>query len=171
MEEPKKIDVKRPPVGFHFSVSIPGSMEDDVKFSEVSGLSAEVTTEEITEGGENGFKHRLPSVKTFPMLTLKRGLVWEGSPLLKWVYDTISNNYSKAIELKDINVSLLNMEKGAAEPVPIKTWLFKSAYPVKYEASGFKADSNQLAIESIEFSYRNMEDKGYPFEKKKDEAQ
>jgi hypothetical protein len=46
-----------PPVGFHFKVEVQDlpAKEDDVKFTEVSGLSVEMGTEEIAEGGENRF--------------------------------------------------------------------------------------------------------------------
>lgn len=44
-----------PPVGFHFRVEfeLEDAREKDTRFQEVSGLLAEVGTEEIPEGGEN----------------------------------------------------------------------------------------------------------------------
>ena len=60
-----------PPVGFHFKVEVlglPRAVDDDVRFTEVSGLSFEVTTEEVPEGGENRFIQRYPvRVKHFMM--------------------------------------------------------------------------------------------------------
>jgi hypothetical protein len=42
-----------PPVGFHFSVQIGGeSDEKEFRFQEVSGLTAEIGTEELQVGGE-----------------------------------------------------------------------------------------------------------------------
>jgi len=46
-----------PPVGFHFKVEVLGLPPNDfdVRFTEVSGLSVELATEEVAEGGENRF--------------------------------------------------------------------------------------------------------------------
>ena len=47
-----------PPVGFHFKVEVidlADALDDDVRVSEVSGLSVESASEEVPEGGENRF--------------------------------------------------------------------------------------------------------------------
>ena len=46
-----------PPVSFHFKVEVLGlsPISNDVRFTEVSGLSVEMGTEEVPEGGENRF--------------------------------------------------------------------------------------------------------------------
>ena len=51
-----------PPVGFHFKVEFSGigTSQHDHQFQSVSGLSIDLETEEIAEGGENGFKHTIP---------------------------------------------------------------------------------------------------------------
>lgn len=145
-------DAKYPEVGFRFKVSIEGSSSDqDASFTEVGGLSAVISTEEITEGGENRFKHRLPSVATYPPLTLKRGVIDASSDLLDWITNTLEAGLSKAIETKKITVNLQS-----EEDTPLKTWTFEAAYPIKYEISGLKSNSNQLAVEAMEFSYRYM---------------
>jgi hypothetical protein len=48
------------PRSFHFKVEfldVGGVVENDIRFQDVSGLTAEMGIEEIQEGGENRFSH------------------------------------------------------------------------------------------------------------------
>ncbi|HEX6181118.1 MAG TPA: phage tail protein, partial [Chitinophagaceae bacterium] len=64
-----------PLVGFHFKVEFSGvgNSDNDTRFQEVSGLTAEIGTEELQVGGENRFSYRLPTRARFGNLVLKRG--------------------------------------------------------------------------------------------------
>ena len=66
-----------PPVGFHFKVEVLGlpPNDNDVRFTEVGGLSVELGTEEVAEGGENRFVQKYPTRAKYPELVLKRGLL------------------------------------------------------------------------------------------------
>jgi len=59
------------PVGFYFELSFRG---EDAAFQEVSGMSKELSVEEVVCGGENRFKYRLPTVSSSQNLVLKRAL-------------------------------------------------------------------------------------------------
>jgi phage tail-like protein len=52
----------------------------------------------------------------------------------------------------NVLVSLLD-EAG----VNIKSWLFQTAYPVKWSISPFDAEANQVVIETLELSYQRMQ--------------
>jgi phage tail-like protein len=143
-----------PPTSFYFSVRFLGiGTEDDQCFQEVSGLKVELEVEEVKEGGENRFVHKLPKRTKYPNLVLKRGMLLD-TALVKWMEDCF-NNYFVAIgnmSLKttvDIVISLLN-DAGT----PIATWNVVGAIPVKWEYSGFKGQQNELVFENIELSYR-----------------
>ena len=60
-----------PPVGFHFKVEVLGASDSaaDVRFTEVSGLSVEMLTEELAEGGENRFVQKYPVRAKYPELS------------------------------------------------------------------------------------------------------
>jgi len=136
-----------PPVGFHFRVEfiLDGVVESDTRFQEVSGLSAELGTEEVVEGGENRFSHRLPTRAKYSNLTLKRGLLSE-SGLIDWCKNAIENfDFTPAT----VNVTLLNEQH---EPVA-DTLSFIRAWPVKWSVSDFKAQDNALVIETLELAY------------------
>lgn len=140
-----------PPVGFRFSVTIGGKSGTDASFAEVSGISAELKVEEVIDGGENRFSYRLPTQISYAPLLLKRGIAGLDSPLLKWVSNTFSYGLAVPLTLNDVVVSLLNESNE-----PLISWKFEDAFPVKYDISGLKADANQVAIESIELSYKRF---------------
>jgi phage tail-like protein len=132
-----------PPLGFHFKVefaNLPGEFE----FQSVSGLNVEMETEEISEGGENRFKHKLPVRTRFPNLVLKRGLLVD-SDLIKWCREAVEDF---KISPTNITIKLLN-EKHE----PLMTWNVVHAYPVKWAVADFNAEESKLVIETIELVY------------------
>ena len=136
-----------PPVGFHFRVefSVDDVTDNDTRFQEVSGLSAELGVEEVTEGGENRFSHRLPIRATYANLVLKRGLLTD-SKIIDWCKDAIENfEFTPAT----VNVTLLNENH---EPLS-DTMSFIRAWPVKWSISDFKAQENTVVVETMELAY------------------
>ncbi len=165
-----------PPVGFFFDVRIISdagtqdikSIGNDPKkalkgaakvaseagFQEVSGLSAEISTETISEGGENNFVYKVPKSVQYPNLVLKRGLATKYSDLVLWCEKTIQQESvgMPMVEPRMVLLTLLDTRR-----MPLAAWKFERAYPVKYEAAGFNAENNQLIIETIELAYLRFE--------------
>jgi phage tail-like protein len=136
-----------PPVGFHFKVEFSGlgSGDSDTRFQEVSGMTAEITTEELQVGGENKFTYRLPTKAKYGNLILKRGML-QDSDLISWFTKAIEDFEFKPT---DVSVYLLNENHEIAS-----SWIFIKAYPVKWAISDFKAQDNSLVIETIELVYQ-----------------
>lgn len=135
-----------PPVGFHFLVEFEGlgSQEKDHQFRSVSGLSVDIETEEIAEGGENRFKHKLPVKTKYPNLTLKRGMLID-SAVIDWCRDAIENFSFKPVNL---TIKLLNEEHQ-----PLVSWSVVHAYPVKWTVEDFNAEESKLVVENFELTY------------------
>lgn len=153
-------NVESPLKGFHFSVDLKSSKTFDSQFQEVSGLTAEMEIEEIVEGGVNNYKHRLPGRVKYNNLVLKRGIILKSSELHDWLEDCLfKENSLERITTKDLQVALL-LEKDAdqkfAKSKEALVWTINKAYPVKYSMSNFNAQENALAIETIEFAFRNI---------------
>lgn len=158
----KTLDTYYPPPAFYFNVTIigPGLMgaalavtgalkiDIDAKFQEVSGINVEFNTEEVAEGGENRFKHKLPSQSKYPNLSLKRGVVTRFSALSHWCEQTLGSRFIEPIKPKTLKVDLLN-EKG----YPSLFWIFHNAYPVKWDVSNMNSEENKVLTETLEFSY------------------
>ncbi|WP_452602804.1 phage tail protein [Pontimicrobium sp. MEBiC06410] len=148
-----------PPVGFYFSVEFSlGSDENtkDNQFQSVSGLSIDLETEEIAEGGENRFKYKLPVKTKYPNLVLKRGMIVD-SKVIDWCREALEN-YN--FEPLDIMVNLLVKEGDittSATAKPLRSWNIKNAFPVKWNVSDFNAEENKFVIETLELSYNYFE--------------
>jgi phage tail-like protein len=136
-----------PPVGFHFKVEVLGlpPNEDDVRFTEVSGLVTELATEEVPEGGENRFIQKYPTRAKYPELVLKRGF-FRGSEMLAWIRGAME---TLIVEPKDVDVKLLN-----SEHEPLFTWHLAKAYPTKWAVSDLNASSNAVVIETLQLFYQ-----------------
>ncbi len=133
------------PVSFHFKVEFGiNSSEADNRFQEVTGLGAEVTVEELKEGGLNEFTHKLPTGVKYDNLILKRGYIHD-SEISKWCRTAIEEF---SFETKDVTVTLLN-EKHES----LASWQFIRAWPVKWSISDFKAQDNAIVVESLELAY------------------
>lgn len=137
-----------PPSAFYFQVIFDGDTSIDTSFQEVSGITAELATESVNEGGENNFVHQLPKEIKHGNLELKRGIASMSSPLVAWCKEVMEGGFAVPIVPKLINVYLLN-ENGE----PLRGWEFSNAYPVKWEVEGFNSTKNEVAIEKIVLSY------------------
>jgi phage tail-like protein len=132
-----------PPLGYHFKVEF-ANLKGEYQFQSVSGLNYNLGTEEITEGGENRFIHKLPLRPRYPNLVLKRGLLVD-SALIDWCKAAVEGfNYSPT----DIIIKLLNEEHQ-----PLMTWNVIHAYPVKWSVADFNAEESKIVIETIELTY------------------
>jgi phage tail-like protein len=147
-----------PPTGFHFRVEFQGvsGMDNDQeqRFNEVNGLSFEVETESMTEGGENRIDYKLPKRIKYSNLVLKRGLL-TGSALIKWINDAMNTFFTVAVydfQPADIIITLLD-ESGN----PVAVWKVMQAYPVKWNVSNFNSSENAIAVETIELAYQYFE--------------
>ena len=135
-----------PPVSFHFRVEVIGlSRDNDTRFAEAGGLSLEVPTEEVAEGGENRYLQRYPGVPKYSELVLKRGLLVQ-SAVFDWVRTCLEGDQ---VEPKDVDVTLLNEEHE-----PLMTWHVIKAFPTKWGISDFNALGNTVALETLTFTYQ-----------------
>lgn len=124
---------------YNYRVEIGGI---DIAFAEVSGLA--IQYEPIT------YKHGLswkegaeymPGQKQPVRITLRRGLTKRRRELYDWV-QTIQQN---KVEKRNLVVHLCD-EAG----VPVISWKVNQAIPLKLDAPQFNAESNDIAIESME---------------------
>lgn len=133
--------------GFYFSLSISGDVEK-AAFQEVSGISMEIGTEEVSEGGFEHYVHRLPATVKYSNLVLKRGIVAKESKLVFWCDSIIKGGLSAPITPKNVVLELLD-----AKGDTLRSWHFHNAYPVKYAISEFYTTPDAIAIESMELAY------------------
>ena len=149
-----------PPSCFHFKVEFIGvdgmNTDTEQRFQEVSGLSFEVETETLREGGENRFEYKLPKRAKYPNLVLKRGLL-TGTAFLDW-FKSAMNTYFTALVFDfkpaDIVITLLD-----EADQPVAQWNIVQAYPLKWSMSDLKSSENAVVIETMELAYQYFERK------------
>lgn len=142
--------VDYPPGGFFFRVTVDGA---SASFQEVTGLEHEIEIEEITDGGNNGYKIKAPSRIKYNNLVLKRGLVHGGNESWAKFQEMfpIATGPNFAISLIEVEVELLDENQAT-----IAKWTAPKAYPVKWNVSGFNAMESKLVIETIEFAHHGL---------------
>ncbi|MBK7676147.1 MAG: phage tail protein [Candidatus Accumulibacter sp.] len=128
---------------YNYKVEIDGKA---VAFSEVSGLSIAYETSTYVESPTSGVGPRrmyMPSQRKSATITMKKGIVAGVSvPVL---FGWISSIQLNRVDKKDIYVRLCD-ENGAA----VVSWKVINAFPTKLDAPTFTANSNDVAIESME---------------------
>ncbi len=140
------------PLGFRFGVFFfagglyPNPL--DIRFQRVNGLSVDVKTTTVVEGGQNLHTHRLPERIDYGNLTLERGMVI-GSPL-----DVEFNTAMSTFQFAPCNVMVTLFGEDAA---PLAAWLFLKAYPVKWATSALDATTDNIVIDTMELAYTKMQ--------------
>ena len=131
---------------FHFTVEWGGSR---VGFSEVSGLTQENQVIEYRDGSFPEYSSiKMPGLRKFSNVTLKRGIVKGDNQFFKWL-STVKLN---TVERRDLIINLLNEEHQT-----VMVWKVMRAFPVKVEGPQLKATANEVAIESIELAHEGLE--------------
>lgn len=144
--------VDEPIVGMRFGVFffaagvIPNPL--DIRFSKVSGLSTEIETETLIEGGQNLYGHRLPKGVRYGNLVLERGMV-VGSPL--------NLEFNATMSLFKFATSNVLVTLLAENKLPLAAWLFMKAYPVKWSTSNLDAAEPGVVIDTLELAYTRMQ--------------
>lgn len=143
--------MSEPIIGMRFGVLfmaggvIPNPL--DIRFQKVSGLSAEVETESVSEGGQNLYTQKLPKGIKYNNLVLERGMV-TGSPL-NVEFNAAMSQFK--FVTSNVLVTLLGEDK-----IPLAAWLFIKAYPVKWATSDLNAEP-ALMIDTLELAYTRMQ--------------
>ncbi|HEU0054207.1 MAG TPA: phage tail protein [Longimicrobium sp.] len=152
-------DVYYPPPGFHFRVTVLGvgalaaeATGVDASFQEVSGIESRFDVEEVAEGGENRFVHRLPRPARYTDLVLKRGIVTRDSFFAEWVGGTIGSTLALPIVPQTLLVTLLD-----ADAFPVVAWAFVNAWPLRWVTAPMDSMSNEVLTETMEFTYEYFE--------------
>lgn len=130
---------------FHFQVDWGGS---SLAFSEVTGLNIEAQVIEYRDGLSPEFSTiKMPGLKKYGNITLKRGVVDGDNEFFEWLNDIKMNK----VERRDLVISLLNEEHE-----PVMVWRVMNAWPTKLTAPDLKANGNEVAIETLEIAHEGL---------------
>lgn len=135
----------------NFEVTIMGISDDGkaVKgsFAEVSGLEVEIDVIEYRTGSEDITVRKIPGLKKFTNITLKRGII--GDPTFwNWVKAALNGQVIRA----DGTITLLDEKRQ-----PVVVWKFRRAWPCKWEGPCLHAKESEVAIETLELCHEGLE--------------
>jgi phage tail-like protein len=127
-----------PVPSFQFLVHWEGTR---IGFAEVSGLEMEHEVVEYREGTmPRGAVQKLPGLKKYGDITLKRGIVHGDNEIFEW-FDEIK--FGRAAP-RSVTISILNENQD-----PIVTWKVVNAWPRKIVGPTLDAKSSAVAIEEM----------------------
>lgn len=129
----------------HFIVEWGGSR---INFTEVYGLDIINEITEIHEGGDKGEQVRkLPGLRKYSNVVLKRGMVAGDNEFYAWMNTTNFNE----IEKRDVVIHLLNQDNS-----PVFSWQVINAFPAKLLGPVLNAAENNIAIETLELAHDGL---------------
>ncbi len=131
---------------FHFQVDWGGAK---LSFTEASGLDMQVEVIEYRHSDSREFsKIKMPGMRKYSNITLKRGTFQGDSDYYDWLSDIQDD---RATKRRDVVIRLLN-EKHE----PVASWKAIRCFPVKVQASDLKSDGNEVAIETVEIAHEGL---------------
>lgn len=136
---------KDPFLGCNFRVEIDGLTVGG--FSEVSGLQVETVVETYREGGLNEYEHKLPGPTRYPSnLVLKHGLM-DTDIFWQWYHEVTQG------KIKRKSGSIVLRDSAGNEQW---RWNFTGAYPVRWTGPDLRANTAEVAIESLELAHTGL---------------
>jgi phage tail-like protein len=116
-------------------------------FLAVSGIEADVIAADYRNGNDKTLNPRkLPGEAKYSNIALKRGLTSDLT-LWKWMQDTLDGKLVR----KNMSVVLLS---DAGEEV--LRFNFTNAWPVKWSGPNLNAETNEIAIETLEITHEGL---------------
>lgn len=126
-------------------------------FTEVSGLSVQIEVEELAEGGQNQYTHKLPGRMKWPNLVFKRGIT-DTDNLFEWFAKSSGEGFAgEDHKLKRRNGAVTLFDAAGKQ---VRSWRFTEAYPVKWTGPRLAAASRDLAVEELEVCHCGFSTKG-----------
>jgi phage tail-like protein len=138
-------DRNDPYSAFNFLVEIDGVTV--AGFSECAGLDTETEIIEYRNGSEDITKRKLPGLRKFTNITLKRGFT-KSEELWKWRKKVMDGK----TERQAGSIVLLNEARE-----PSLRYNFREGWPSKWQGPALKAGSSEVAIEALEIACEAIE--------------
>ena len=135
-----------PYLNFNFLVQIDG--DTVAGFREADLPEARIEVAAYREGNERpNTVRRLPGRVEYGPLVLRRGFAGDRT-LFQWWRDVADGNLDRR------NVVVILRDQSGRD---VARWAFRDALPTKYSGPSFRAQGNEVAIESIELAVESME--------------
>lgn len=115
-------------------------------FNECTGLGTETEVVEYREGNEDITVRKLPGLKKFGAVTLKRG-VGTGTEMFNWIKSVMDG------DIQRISLSIAQLDEARNE---VLRYELSNAWPSKWTGPEWKAGASEVAIEQLEICYEDL---------------
>lgn len=127
-------------------------------FKEVRGLEVTVGTEEIKEGGQNGYVHKIPGRMTWPNIVFRRGLT-QSDALFDWMAKSSGEGFAG-------NGNKLSRSTGAITAIThtgarLRSWQLQAVFPVRWKGPDFGIDKKEALEEELEIAHHGFKSKTF----------
>jgi phage tail-like protein len=137
--------------GYNFEILINGISDDGTavkgSFSEVSGLEVEIQPIEYRNGAEDITVRKIPGLKKYPNLVLKRGILGDVA-LWNWIQEAMDGKVRRT----EGSVVLLDENKQE-----VMRWNFTRGWPCKWTGPGLNAKNNEIGMETLEICHEGLQ--------------
>jgi phage tail-like protein len=132
-----------PYASYNFQVIVTNVSDDGVavsgSFSEASGLEVSQDPILYRNGSEDIRQRKIPGLKKFTDITLKRGITGHVG-FWNWVVEALNG------QVRRTSGSILLLDENRNE---VMRWNFDRAWPCKYTGPTLNAGNNEIAIETL----------------------
>jgi phage tail-like protein len=129
----------------HFQVEIDGMPESG--FLNVTGLEGRVEVEEYREGGDFAGTRKAPGSVSYSNVVVRRGMT-SSKELWEW-WERVRDG---DVDRRNISIKLLDDKREV-----VARWNVFQAWPVRYTAPDLNAESDDVAIETLELTHEGID--------------
>jgi phage tail-like protein len=137
--------------GYNFEILINGISDDGTavkgSFAEASGLEVDIQPIEYRNGAEDITMRKIPGLKKFPNIVLKRGILGDVA-LWNWIQQAMDGK----VQRTEGSVVLLDENKQE-----VMRWNFKRGWPCKWTGPGLNAKNNEIGMETLEICHEGLQ--------------
>jgi phage tail-like protein len=139
---------------YNFEIVVTGISDDGRasrgSFSEVSGIETDMPPIEYRNGSEDTTVRKIPGLKKFGPVTLKRGVLGD---LTFWNWILAGMNG----QVKRTEAAIILFDEQRSE---VMRWNLKRVWPSKWTGPGLNAKNNEIAMETLELCHEGLSTDG-----------
>jgi|SRR5215470_5305881 len=136
--------------GFSFEVIVTNVSDDGMavkgSFAEASGMEVEVPPIEYRNGSEDITVRKIPGMKKFTNITLKRGITGH-IEFWNWVVEALNG------KVRRTSGAIVMLDENRQE---VMRWNFDRAWPTKYTGPSLNSTKNEIAMETLMLAVEKM---------------
>lgn len=122
-------------------------------FREVSGLEVSFKAEDIKEGGQNGYVHKVPTRMEWTDITLKRG-VTNSNQLFEWLQKCSGEGFaSGGNKVQRLTGAITALDYNGKR---LRAWKLRDVMPVKWKGPDFTTGESKALEEQLVITHHGF---------------